>query len=86
MDYETRKHFEAALADIAKLYGVKRDNIRESFKWFLIREGYIKDSTNELKTEELQKMADMLSKFYGRMNNTPPERRGVIDFKQILKS
>lgn len=79
-----RKHFEAALTSIAKLYKVEGAALRDSFKWYLTREGYIKDSTKDLTERELKAIADKLGKFAWRMENTPPDERPTLDFNKIL--
>lgn len=81
----TRKHFEAALGDIAKLYGVGRDSLRDTLKWWLYRNGFIATSTSELSNAQLSALADIMGKFHWRMGNTPPSERAVLDFNQIFK-
>jgi hypothetical protein len=83
-DYEIRKHYEAAIHDLAKLFNHPPRDLRESFKWYLIRSGYINHSTTELDDEELGKLADKLSIYHSRMENTPPDERGTLEFKNIL--
>jgi len=87
-DYETRKHFEAAVDDLATLHGVTRDSIREEFKDFLVSEFIIKSSTTELSDYQLKALADKISIFRARMENTPPDERGILNtetFKNILR-
>ena len=84
IQYNTRKHFEAALHDLADLFGVKRAALRNTFKWYLIRNDYIKESTTELSDKELLKMAQKIQKFKTKMENTPPRERGIIDILTIL--
>ena len=82
--YEIRKFFEASLNDLAKLAGQKPREYRESLKWFFIRQGIIKKSTTELDTATLEKMAEVMQKFYVRMNNTPPAERRGLDLEFIF--
>lgn len=84
ISYNTRKHFEAALHDLADLFLVKRAALRDTFKWYLIRNDYIKESTTELSDDELLIMAKQIQKFKIKMENTPPSERGIIDIKLIL--
>ncbi len=84
-NYEYRKKLEAAIQHIANLHSIPRDNFREQLKWYLIRQGSIKWSTTELCDGDLKYIADELSTFAARMENTPPDERGrSIDFKSII--
>lgn len=84
-DYEIRKHYEAALHSLALMFGFQPRLMRNEFKHFLMEQNVIKQSTTELDDERLKGLADKLSVFHSRMENTPPEERGLLDFRNILK-
>ena len=87
-NYEIRKHYEAAIDDLAKIYGVKRDYLRAKFKAYLMLQKIIGYSTTELSDEMLKELADKISIYVSRMENTPPNERGfvhVMEFDNILK-
>lgn len=84
-NYEHRKKLEASLSDLAKLFGLNIKPLRENWKWFLAREGIIKLSTTELDDEQLKKLADQVSIYNSRIENTPPDERGLLEFQNILK-
>ena len=84
-NYEYRKQLEASIQDIANLHNIKRDDLRSSLKWYLVKQGSIKRSTTELCDGDLKYIADSLSRFASQMANTPPDERGVsIEFKSII--
>jgi len=84
-NYETRKQLEASIQNIADLHNFKRDELRNSLKWYLINNGVIFSSTTELSDGDLKYIADSFSDFAFRMENTPPAERGnAIDFKTLI--
>ena len=88
-DYEIRKHYEAALVDLANVYQiVSPRTLRENFKTFLIEEELIEFSTTELDDEAFKLIADQITIHVTRVKETPTERRGILDrntFENILK-
>lgn len=87
-DYEIRKHYEAAITDLALFFNVYPIELRGDMKNFLIKKKIIALSTSELYDEQLKRLADQISIFVSRMEKTPPAERGVLEertFEAILK-
>lgn len=68
-----RKHFEAVIQSLSKLYDIPRAKIREWIKCRLKEKKVIKESTKELTEEQLKLYANHLSAFYFDQNDRPPE-------------
>ena len=84
-DYETRKHFEASLTDLALLFKENPRKMREMIKWTMTRENIIKSSTTELNDDQLELYASRINRYCVRMENTPPdERPHQLNLKYIL--
>lgn len=83
-DYENRKHYEAALNDLAVMFKIPTKQMRNDFKLQLIQDKIIIGSSMELTDDQLKEYADKISIYYSRMENTPPPERGLV-LKNILK-
>lgn len=82
-NYEIRKHFEAALHDLAILYNVDKKRLKGGFKLLLSEKKIIKESTTELTDHQLKSLADKLSLYHYRMSNTPPCERGNLNKNEL---
>jgi len=72
-DQNPRRHFEAAIAGIASMYGVDPLDVRDAVKQELILSRRIQLSTTELPAEELKGIANKLTAYTCREEELPPE-------------
>ena len=84
MDYEIRKSFEAAIADVAKQYGLDHDTLRLEIKAELIAMGVIDKSTNELSDEDLKIMANNLIQVHYFNDTHPPLYKLPLDVRSFI--
>lgn len=83
---QARPHFEAVISDIAYLYQIDRLDLRLEIKQELASYGIIKESTRELREDQLKKYANRLTAFYADQETRPPQERSELDLRQILLS
>lgn len=71
-ELNARRHFEAVIASIARMYGVDSIEVREAVKEALIDQKRMQLSTTELTEEELKSIAHQLTIYVIREDETLP--------------